>query len=44
MTKYEELYLELVYLDGQDVITASPMIESSNGVYEGGTSEPENWG
>lgn len=43
MKKYEELYLELVYLDGQDVITAS-MIEGSNGVYEGETFEPENWG
>jgi hypothetical protein len=42
MKKYEELYLELVYLDGQDVITASMI--GSNGVYEGETYEPENWG
>lgn len=43
MKKYEELYLELVYLDGQDVVTAS-MIEGSNGVYDGEEKEPDNWG
>lgn len=42
MKKYEELYLELVYLDGQDVITASMI--GSGGSYDGEASEPEGWG
>lgn len=42
MEKYEELYMELVYLDDQDVITTS--MTGSNGNYEGDVSEPGAWG
>lgn len=42
MEKYEELYMELVYLDDQDVITTS--MTGSNGNYEGDESEPGAWG
>ena len=42
MEKYEELYLELVYLDDQDVITTS--MTGSNGDYNGETPEPGVWG
>ena len=44
MKKYEELTLNFIYLEREDVITASMTDSNNDGVYDGETKEPENWG
>ena len=42
--KYEEIILRLIYLEKDDVITASMTDSNNDGVYDGETKEPEIWG
>ena len=44
MKKYEELTLNFIYLEREDVITGSMTDSDNDGVYNGETKEPENWG
>ena len=44
MKKYEEIVLRLIYLEKEDVITASMTDSNNDGVYDGETQEPEIWG
>ena len=44
MKKYEEIILRLIYLEKEDVITASMTDSNNDGVYDGEMKEPEIWG